>query len=115
MAQDDLPADGDLVGAETEGGGLNREGFVDVGGEVEGADHCVHAGSLQGGSRGFPGGGGVAGGRAHAAEPRCGTAAPLAGAERLGAGQNRTLMKAPASSKPTRWYVLLAAVLKSLT
>ncbi|GHF20535.1 hypothetical protein GCM10018772_52330 [Streptomyces fumanus] len=78
MAQDDLAADGHLVGAEAEGGGLDGQGLVYVGGEVQGADHYVHAGSLQGGVRGFLVWvlwcGFVVAGRAHAAEPHIGTA-----------------------------------------
>lgn len=78
VALDDLTAYGDLVRAEAEGDGLDGEGLVDVGCEVQGADHEVHAGSVQG-------------------------------------PQNRTLMKAPTSWKPTRLYVRRAAVLKSFT
>ncbi|GHH22095.1 hypothetical protein GCM10018792_57420 [Streptomyces rubradiris] len=78
MALDDLPAHGDLLRAQAEGDGLDGQRLVDVGGEVQGADHWVHAGSVQG-------------------------------------RQKSTLMKEPTSSKPTRRYVLLAAVLKSLT
>ncbi|GAA3890662.1 hypothetical protein GCM10023084_49030 [Streptomyces lacrimifluminis] len=45
MPQDDLPAYGDLVGAESERHGLDGERLVDPGGEVEGADdHVVGAG-----------------------------------------------------------------------
>ncbi|GAA1017024.1 hypothetical protein GCM10009564_53920 [Streptomyces thermogriseus] len=99
MPQYDLPAHGDLLGAEPEGDGLHGERLVDAGGQVERADHDVlgaavsvtgkvdHAGRLQG---------------THRPQNRV--------VGRMGAGrrktarraQNSTLMNAPTSRKPTR-------------
>ncbi|GAA0358540.1 hypothetical protein GCM10009540_93620 [Streptomyces turgidiscabies] len=105
MPQDDLPAYGDLVGAESERHCLDGERLVDPGGEVEGADdHLVgagvtvaltgkarHARRLQGVRRLIDGSG------ADVAEPR-----PPGPPGRRRAFQNRTLMNAPTSWKPTR-------------
>ncbi|GAA2603337.1 hypothetical protein GCM10011428_36700 [Streptomyces violaceus] len=115
MAEDDLAADRDFVGAEAEGHGLDGQGLVDVGGEVEWADHEVHGGEPTGAFRLSPGCGLYVVARAHAAEPHIGNSPGPLGPVPLTPGQKSTLMKAPTSWKPTLVYALLAAVLKSFT
>lgn len=123
VTQHDLPAYGDLFRPQPEGDGLHGERLVDAGGEIQGADDHVagvavaltgearHAGTLQGGWGLSFWCGSVVAGRVHAAEPHRSQPRARYG----GAVQNRTLMKAPISWKPTLRYVDLAAVLKSLT
>ncbi|GEK04657.1 hypothetical protein TNCT1_69330 [Streptomyces sp. 1-11] len=48
VALDDLAAHGDFLRAQSEGDGLDGQGLVHVGCEVQGADHEVHAGRVQG-------------------------------------------------------------------
>ncbi|MGX1272693.1 hypothetical protein RKD18_005887 [Streptomyces phaeoluteigriseus] len=78
-------------------------------GKVQGADDEVHGGEPTGGFRSLGGCGADVAAHAFAAEPDADTAAAPRRA------QNRTLMNAPTSWKPTLRYVRRAVVLKSLT
>lgn len=91
VSEDDVAAYVDLVLAQSEGRRLDAQGFVDAGGQVDGADlgvgccgafsgGCCHAGTLLAG----------AGGQNRAFR---GVRVTV---------QNRTLMNAPTSRKPTR-------------
>ncbi|GGX88828.1 hypothetical protein GCM10010515_65180 [Streptomyces fructofermentans] len=109
MAQHDLAPYGDLVRAEPEGHGLHGECLVDPDGQVQRADHDVvgrtgarareaqHAGE----TTRAPGGIGARTGRPERVGRDPVGAGATAPAGRRRVRQNRTLMNAPTSWKPT--------------